>query len=221
MKKLLSNFYKTSILSSLALLVLGILLVFKSETTVMMISYEIGGILIAIGFIAEINYFKNHDKQLTIEDIEIFHGLACIILGILAVENPKTIASIIPLVIGVIMIANGAIKLQYSMELRKENCKLWVYTLVLSIVMAVCGVILIFNPFKGALLITRVVGIFILIYSILDIVSTVFIKKALVKLQEAITGNVSDAVVVEETETKKLDKKEEDNKDKEKGEDEE
>ena len=167
MKKLLSNFYKTSILSSLALLVLGILLVFKSETTVMMISYVIGGILIAIGFIAEINYFKNHDKQLTIEDIEIFHGLACIILGILAVENPKTIASIIPLVIGVIMIANGAIKLQYSMELRKENCKLWVYTLVLSIVMAVCGVILIFNPFKGALLITRIVGIFILIYSIL------------------------------------------------------
>ena len=47
-----------------------------------------------------------------------------------------------------------------------------------------------------------------------------FIKKTLVKLQEAITGNVSDAVVVEE-ETKKLDKKEEDNKDKEKGEDEE
>ena len=214
MKKLLSSFIKTSVLCSVALIALGLLLIIKSEATIITISYVIGGLLIALGVIAEIKYFNEHAKKFTLDDIDIVYGIVCVILGIIVIQNPEAIASIIPLVIGVIIIANSAVKLQYSMELKKENSNLWISTLILSIIMLVCGVLLVFNPFKGAVLLTRIVGVFILIYAILDLISTFCIRNTLVKIQKTIKEEVQDAKVIEEEkETKEIeDKKEEKNK---------
>lgn len=214
MKKLLSSFIKTSVLCSVALIALGLLLIIKSEATIITISYVIGGLLIALGVIAEIKYFNEHAKKFTLDDIDIVYGIVCVILGIIVIQNPEAIASIIPLVIGVIIIANSAVKLQYSMELKKENSNLWISTLILSIIMLVCGVLLVFNPFKGAVLLTRIVGVFILIYAVLDLISTFCIRNTLVKIQKTIKEEVQDAKVIEEEkETKEIeDKKEEKNK---------
>ena len=217
MKKLLSSFIKTSMLCSVALIALGLLLIIKSEATIITISYVIGGLLIALGVIAEIKYFNEHAKKFTLDDIDIVYGIVCVILGIIVIKNPEAIASIIPLVIGVIIIANSAVKLQYSIELKKDNSNLWISTLILSIIMLVCGVLLVFNPFKGAVLLTRIVGVFILIYAVLDLVSTFCIRNTLVKIQKAVQEDVTDAQIIEEKETKKLeDSKEEKKKSKEK-----
>ena len=49
MENLMKRFFRSSIISSIILIALGLLLIFQSEATIMMISYVIGGILIAIG----------------------------------------------------------------------------------------------------------------------------------------------------------------------------
>ena len=45
MEKIMKKFMKSSMITSTILIILGILLIFQSETTVMAISYIIGGIL--------------------------------------------------------------------------------------------------------------------------------------------------------------------------------
>ena len=71
-----------------------------------------------------------------------------------------------------------------------------------------CGVLLIFNPFQGAIFITKVVGTLILVYAILDIISTLSIKRTVNKLHKSIEQHIVEADVIEETEEKETNKKE-------------
>ena len=197
MKKVINKFLKSSIISSVSLIALGILLIFQSEVTIITISYIIGSILIALGVIAAIRFIK-HIKDISRSDLDIIYGIVCIILGVVVIENPEAIASVIPFVLGLIIIVNSATKLQYSFELKKEKNDLWLSTLILSIIMVICGIVLIFNPFKGAVLLTRIVGIFILIYSILDLTSTIVINNTFNKIKNSIEESVTEAEVLDE-----------------------
>jgi len=197
MKKIFSKLTKSSIISSVALIAFAILLIVQSEATIMAVSYVIGGILIAIGVLAELQFIKNIKENPA--SMEIVYGIVCVILGIIVITNPQEIASVIPLVIGFIIIINSVAKLSYSLELRKEKNDLWLATLVLSIIMTICGVLLIFNPFQGAIFITRIVGIFILVYAVLDLISTFVIINTLKKMQAIVVKTeVTEATIEEE-----------------------
>lgn len=209
MRNIISKFMKSSIISSIALIALAIMLIVQSDATVIGISYVIGAILVAIGVLAELNYIKNIKENLA--DMDVVYGIVCMILGIVVINNPKAIAGIIPFVIGFIIVVNSAIKLQYSFELKKEQNKLWLSTMIISIIMCICGIVLIFNPFQGAIFLTRIVGVFILIYAVLDLISTFVIISTFKKLQNAIKETVKEAELIEE-DTKKGDKEEKEDK---------
>ena len=205
MKEIISKFTKSSIISSFALIALAILLIVQSEATIITISYIIGGVLIAIGVMAELNYLKNIKEK--IADLDIVYGIVCVILGVLVITNTTAIAGVIPFVIGFIIIVNSAIKLQYSIELKKEKNELWLSTLILSIIMTICGIVLVFNPFQGAVFLTRIVGIFILIYAVLDLISTFVIRNTFKKIQKEINKTVvKEAELIEEDTEKKEEK---------------
>lgn len=198
MRSIISKFTKSSIISSIALFALAILLIVQSEATIITISYILGGILVAIGVLAELQYIKNMKEK--VADLDVVYGIVCVILGVLVINNPKAIAGVIPFVIGFIIIVNSAIKLQYSLDLRKEKNQLWLSTLILSIIMTICGIVLIFNPFKGAVFLTRIVGIFILIYAVLDLISTFVIRNTFKQIETAMKETtIQEANLIEET----------------------
>ncbi len=208
MNNLMNQFFRSSMITSIFLFVLGGLLLFKSEGTIVTISYVIGGILISLGVVAIIRYVLN--KKVKSSELDILYGIVTIILGVIIISNPKALASIIPIVLGVCIVLSSSAKLQYAFELKRDNNSLWIMTMVVSIVSTLCGIILIFNPFQGAKLITQVVGIFIMIYAVLDIISTITIKKNVKTFNNAIQrsvkeqNSIKDAEVIEEkSETKK------------------
>lgn len=197
MKNLMTKIYKSSILSSFILVILGLLLIFESEATIISISYIIGGVLIAIGSLALIKFFKSLKENVNSE-LDIIYGLVTIILGVIVIKNPQAIASIIPFVIGFIIIINSATKLQYSFELKKNNNDLWRTTMIIALITTICGVALILNPFKGAEFITKIVGILILIYSVLDIVSTITIKNTVKQIHATIENSTINEKIIKE-----------------------
>ncbi len=202
MSDLMNKFFRSSILGSLGMAILGILLIFYSEITIVSISYIIGAILIAIGVLALLKFIRAYDKA-SKNELEIVYGIVCVILGIIVITNPKGIASIIPFVVAIIIIVNSATKLQYSLELKKSDNDLWKSTMIISLVSMLCGVLLIFNPFEGVVMITRVVGVLILIYALLDLSSTISIKRSVKQIHEAIE-EIVEADVVEEKVPKEI-----------------
>lgn len=200
--------FKSSIGTSILLLVLGLLLIFQSEATIVTISYVIGGILIAAGVLAIIRFIKNSKEQANTFNLDILYGLVTVILGIIVITNPHAIASILPIVLGIAIIISSSSKLQYAFVLKNDQNDMWKTTLVIAIISTICGVVLLFNPFAGAVLIMRIVGIFILVYSILDIVSTIIIKKNVNDFKTAIDSiDIKEAEIIEEEKKTPKDKK--------------
>lgn len=206
MENLMKKFFRSSIISSLILMALGLLLIFQSEATILMISYVIGGILIAIGVIAIIQFIQNVGKEQK-NELDIVYGVVCIILGIIVIKNPEAIASIIPVILGISIILSSATKLQYAIELRANQNRLWKTTLILSLISTLCGIVLLFNPFKAAAYFTKIVGGFIVIYAILDMISSYTVKRNVNLFQKSIEAGISEAVIIEEEDEKPKNKK--------------
>ncbi len=198
MESLMKKFFRSSIITSIFLIVLGGLLLFKSEETIVTIAYIIGGALFALGVVALIRFIR-YAKQEVNSELDIIYGVVTIILGYLIITNPKTLASIIPIILGVCIVVSSATKLQYALELKRDKNQLWTMTLIVAIISAICGAALIINPFAGATMITQVVGGFIIAYALLDIISTLTIRKNVTSLTRAIQQNtIKDAEIVEE-----------------------
>ena len=74
--------------------------------------------------------------------------------------------------------------------------------MVISIISAICGVLLLFNPFKAALGIMKIIGVFIILYALLDIISTIAIRSSVTKIQKAVEETITDAEIISEDEKK-------------------
>ena len=205
--------FKKSILMSCILLLLGGLLAFKSEATITTISYIIGTALIAAGSFALVRFMKNNVKgEISTVELDILYGTVSIILGVLVVTHPTAIAKILPIVLGISIILSSANKIQYAFNLKNANNELWKMTMIIALISTACGVVLLFNPFAAAKIIMQIVGIFIIVYSVLDIISTIIIKKYVEEFENEVLiaeKNVIDAEVVDEKEEKKETKKKE------------
>ena len=197
MDNLMSRFFKSSFFSSIFLVILGVLLIFESEATIISISYILGAIVIVLGVMEILKYIKEMNSE-NKNILDLAYGIICIVFGIVVILHPHAIASIIPFVVGIIIILNSATKLQYSMDLKKNQNELWKSTMIIAILTTICGILIIFNPFSGAVLITRIIGIIIVIYSVLDIISSLTIKNSIQKIHAAIEENINDATVIEE-----------------------
>lgn len=200
MDKLMKKFFRSSLITSLFLIALGTLLILQSEVTIITIAYVVGSVIIALGVLSGIKFFSNLSKEKKSE-LDLVYGIISVILGIIIIENPQGVASIMPIILGVSIIISSATKLQYAFELRANNNNLWKTTMLLSIISTICGLVLLFNPFKAISYFTKIVGAFIIIYAVLDMISTYTIKRNVKMFQKSLEESITEAVVVEEEET--------------------
>ena len=89
----------------------------------------------------------------------------------------EMVVSFIPFLIGLYIIINSALRIEYIFRLKSENNPKYMNMLVTVILSFICGLFLVFNPFSSTLTITRMGGIFIMIYSIMDIYQTHVLRK--------------------------------------------
>lgn len=171
LKKGFSKLLSISIFSSIIILILGILLLIKPDAVIHMISTIIGILILIPGINSLINYFKTKYQP------NLIIGIITSIIGIVLIFNSTFVASLLPFVLGVFFIVNGVNKIQYAMELKRQNVVNYTTSLVISILIVICGVLFIVNPFRGAMVITQVIGVFMVVYSVLDISNSIIIKK--------------------------------------------
>lgn len=169
-RKGMNKIFNTSIITSVVILVLGIFLFIQPDTIISMISIILGIMILIPGITALIDYFKTKYNP------NLITGVITVIIGMILIVNTKLVASIMPFILGIYFVISGITRLQYALELKKQKIK-YTASLCISILIIICGLLFITNPFGGALVITKVMGIFMVIYSVLDIVNAMVIKK--------------------------------------------
>ena len=130
-----------SLISSGVILVLGLLLFFKSSVTLMGISYIFGGLIIAIGVLAIVIFISNNHSDIS-NQLNIVYGIICIISGIFFIEKPEIIGSIIPVVMGIGIIISSSLKIQQSFNLKSLNSSYFFWSFVTALLSLICGVVL-------------------------------------------------------------------------------
>lgn len=175
-KSIITKNFNATIISSIITIFLGILLFFQAENTLKMISYIIGIFLLVVGIASIIKTTTNKQVKLYI-NTSFMIGVFSSIVGFILLINPKLLTSILPFCIGGWMIISGALKIQTTFALKENLNDTWKKMLIYAIVVLALGIILIVNPFGGAVFATKIIGIFLIIYSIADIVGTFMIKK--------------------------------------------
>lgn len=178
MKNYINKLSKISTLTSVLFMIIGLFLIIKPATTLSMISYVIGIIILVSGIVSLIKYFSNHDK-VNVYDFGLVLGILSVITAIIFITSPSMIASIIPLILGMWILVNGIIKLQFAINLRNQPKSNWIYSAIMSGINVLLGLFLVLNPFKGAVVITRIIGGILVGYAIIDLLQSREIRKVM------------------------------------------
>ncbi len=155
---------------SMVFVLFGLLLVAKPIEMMAVISILLGAIFIIIGFLKLVDYFTSKDK----EDYLLTIALISVIFGVIVLFCSDVIAGVFRIILGIWIIASGIKNFQTSLVWKDFKSGLWTLTVVFAMLMIIAGIIILVSD----TLALQIVGIIILIYAILDLITrAVFIKK--------------------------------------------
>ena len=172
MIKKINKFVDLSIIASIIFTIIGLCLIIFPDVSLNIMSYVIGGLFLIFGiYLFTINY-----NSLILTDM-IFFGVMMVLLGVILIVYPKLIAQLIPIVLGIWFITDSIVKIRISLSLKDYDDTPWVFTLVLSIISMLCGVVFILHPLASSEVITTFIGALIMIYALFDIIDMFMFKK--------------------------------------------
>lgn len=176
-KNSVENMYKKMIAYSIATSVItiatGIFLLLYPK-----LSDKILGIIVGIIFLIEgINsiYKYFHREGAKLYNLNLVFGVIYSVLGVVIILVPSTVVGFIAVCLGLYMIVNGASKVNYALWLKRGEEDSWLVTLATGILVAIVGILVIFNPFV-TLTLTKLAGAFLIITGILDLTDTILFK---------------------------------------------
>ena len=172
MEKFLKKSGWVSIIESLVFLLFGIILAFRPEGTVDLISKILGFVFIVIGISNVISYIKFKENYI------LMSGIIAIVIGFIALFYMGVILSVFRIIIGAWIIYTGIVRLTSSLQLKKINSNMGICSLILAIIILLCGIYTVLN--NNAIIVT--IGVIMIIYSIIDLIENIIFVKNLNKL---------------------------------------
>ena len=164
----------TSIVFSILFILIGLFLLIRPGDALHLVSYALGIIFLIWGLISMTKFFSKKNSENYLE-FDFILGAFVFIFGIIILIKPNTIASIIPLLFGIWMLINGVTKLSYSITIYRENKT--ISSMIVSLLIVICGILLIFNPFSAAEFLAQLIGAALILYSGLDLVECFIIRQ--------------------------------------------
>ena len=159
------------------------------------VCYFFGAVTLLYGLIRIILYFVQK-KDGFLFHANIVVGIVLSGIGIFLLLTPEVVISIIPFIIGFFILFHSIVKIQSALELRRVHYEKWWGMLLLSVVTALLGGFVIYNPFKTVSMMVRAIGIVLMADGAMSLVSIFFTAhtvKKMTKIVDEATGTVEEA----------------------------
>ena len=175
-KKSLKTYKTWAIVLAVVIMVLGLVMVFWPGISAVAICYLMGAVCIAAGIYEIIRYF---DLGLigVLFRYDLFLGIMSVLAGVLLLLHPNGALVILPVILGFYIILASVFSIQISTEARHFGFSGWWGALLLGIAGAVLGVLMIFDPFKGAKALMIFTGTSLLVTGVESIYAIVCISR--------------------------------------------
>jgi len=195
MKKLLQQIKWDAVLISVLYVVLGIVCIVIPETMVKTLGYLVGALLIIAGAVSMICYLLREAHQNYYRN-DFVHGLVSIAIGIIVLYKVDWLIELVPIILGVLVIASGCRKLQDVIDMKRMGYGNWVVMLILAAVNVIFGVVIVFNPFETVVFLFQMVGAGLIFSGVTDCFVVLFFAGKIQKYYQNLTAVDSSFVEV-------------------------
>ena len=174
MRKFLKEMKWEAILTSALYIVLGVVTIAIPETMVKTLGYLMGILLIVVGAVSMICYLLREASQNHYRN-GFGYGLVSIAVGIIFLYKAEWIMSMVPMILGILVLASGCGKLQEVIDMKRAGCEKWLPVLILAAVNIVLGAVIVANPFDVLLRLLQMVGIGLIFSGITDCITVIYV----------------------------------------------
>lgn len=176
-------------LRALCAIVLGVVMVARPATSLILVVKLAAAFLIASGVVSIVFGIMNKDRNAL--GLMIVNSVVDIALGALLFMFPDAVANVIIIVLGIALLALGIFQIVVlGSAFRLLVMGFWGF--ILPILCVIGGLLLLFNPFASAATLTLVAGICVLVYGVSELLATIQMNRAQ-KVYEARTETVQDS----------------------------
>ena len=170
LEKILKKSSWTDIAVSLIFILFGAMLIVSPDSIISIMAIVLGVIFILLGIFKMINFYASGKM----DNYLLATGIVAIIAGIVIMFCGDIIMSVFRILIAIWILYSGIMNLQTTLVWKDYKSRLWLATLILSILVIIAGIYVLIN--NGAIL--QTIGIIIVIYAIVNIIENIiFINK--------------------------------------------
>lgn len=166
------NFFKkvsvASILTSIAIGILGLIILFNPNETIALLSLILGIIIMIIGIGKIISYIILR-KESNFSNYDLIYGIIAIVISIIMLANANAFATIVRVIIGIWIAYTGIMKLIYALNLKSLSSSSWIAVMIMAIITIIAGV---YIAIDSSILI-MVFGVILIAYAVIDIIEQI------------------------------------------------
>lgn len=167
MKTLFEKLRRYSLLRAALYLIFGLLVLIFPSTVANTIIYLFATYFVIMGSISMFYFFRARDNA-SFFQWEFISGILFFLCGLVCFVFSRQIISLIPVIMGFLIIIGAAFYLAQALSLQKNGVHnalpMFIYCLALIII----GIIIIVNPFRSAMALFRLFGIVLIAMSIYE-----------------------------------------------------
>lgn len=197
----------SSVLSSAAFIIVGVLMIIYPNVSASVVAYIIGIGFTVFGIVNIAAYFML-DIQDTLYRNDFVIGLMALIFGIAVIMKQDMIANLIPLILGLVIMSSGFAKLQRAIISKRIGYSDSRIYIILALISIVFGIVVMFflNGESMASILFIVIGAGLIYCGVSDLFANFFLASKFnqfVKQYQAAKNKVQGKVIDAETENEK------------------
>ena len=190
---------KSVIYRAVIFIIAGLIMIIWPLKVADFVCFGIAIILALFGARFIVNYMKK-DLVQDFFRYDLVFGIILIIMAIFFIAKSEAIMSMIPTVIGIIIIFNGVLKLQNAIDFARSNSKgfsneVWKKILLAAVINIAIGVLLVVFPLGAVSIAYRLLGIGVLYSGISDIIIAVQFKNTVNTMSKKMSDTIRNTTI--------------------------
>lgn len=150
-----------SILLSVLTCALGLLLALRPGLSLFLIGRLVGATMVVFGVVKLVGYFAKDLYRLAFQ-FDLAFGILLITVGAILLAKPLGTAGLLCAALGVVLLADGLLRVQTALDARRFGLNTWWLMLALAVITGAVGALLALCPATGAEALTQLLGISLL-----------------------------------------------------------
>ncbi len=157
----MGSFMKTvqtnAIVQAVLFMALGLVLMFVPDITLVTIVYLVAAVFAVSGLVSIFAYMRSGSPSYKMSGA-LTTGIFLLVVALVMFAFPAAVAGFFSMLLGGVLILCGVANLVRSAGLREFGGNAWIAYAVLSLVVAIGGVVVIWNPFATTMVFVMVLG---------------------------------------------------------------